>query len=117
MIYSEFVDLTYTWVYLLLGVIMYPGTGISGQTVLAPAYPPGNFPCYVSYAGNHPNQPVVSQSGGGAQVISSTPSHVNQVVSTNASATRAVQDTASVTYSDQEPPPAYQERQQPFHAS
>ena len=107
MIYSEFVDLTYTWVYLLLGVIMYPGTGISGQTVLAPAYPPGNFP----------NQTVVSQSGGGAQVISSTPSHANRVVSTNASAARAVQDTASFTYSDQEPPPAYQERQQPFHAS
>ena len=96
---------------------MYPGTSISGQTVMVPAYPPGIFPRYVSYAGNYPNQAVVSQFGGGAQVISSSPSHANQVILTDASAARAVQDTASVTYSDQEPPPAYQERQQPFHAS
>ena len=117
MIYSEFVDLTYAYLYLLLGAIMYPGTTISGQSVMAPAYPPGSFPHYVSYAGDYPNQTVVSQSGGGAQVVSSTPCHANQVLSTEASAAGAVQDTASVTYAGQEPPPAYQERQQPFCAS
>ena len=116
MIYSEFVDLTYAYLYLLLGVIMYPETRISGQTVIAPAYPPA-YPHYVSYAGDYSNQTVVSQSGGEAQVVSSTPCHANQVVSTEASAAGAVQDTASVTYSRQEPPPAYQERQQPFCAS
>ena len=63
---------------------MYPGTSISGQTVMVPAYPPGSFPRYVSYVGNYPNQAVVSQFGGGAQVISSSPSHANQVILTDA---------------------------------
>ena len=117
MICSEFIDLIYAWVYLLLGAIMCPRTSANGQTVMAPSYPPGSFPHYVLYAGNNQNQAVVWQSGGGAQVVSSTPYHANQVVSTEASAAGSVQDTTSVTNSGQEPPPAYQERQQPFHAS
>ena len=121
MIYSEFIDLIYAWVYLLLGVITYPGnhqsivTSASGQIVMAPANSPGSFPHYVSYAGNYPNQEVVSQSGGGAQVVSSIPYDANQVVSTDTSAAGAVQATESVTYSGQEPPPVYQEEQQPVH--
>ena len=51
---------------------MYPGTNASGQTVMAPAYSPGRFPHYISYSGDYPNQAVVSQSGGGAQVVSTT---------------------------------------------
>ena len=114
MICSEFIDLIYAWVCLLLGVIAYPEnqqyivTSTSGQTVMACAYPPGSFPHYVSYAGNYPSQVVVSQSGEGAQVVSSIPYHANQVVSTDTSAAGSGQATASVTYSDHEPPLAYQ---------
>ena len=112
-----FIDLNYAWVYLVLGIIMYPVINANGQTVMAPAYSPGSFPQYISYLVNYPNQAVVSQSAGETQVVSSTPYNANQVVLTEASVVGSVQDTAIVTYSGQEPPPAYQERQQPFHAS
>ena len=102
---------------------MYPGnqqyivTYASGQPVMATAYPPGITPHYVSYAGNYPSQASISQPGGGAHINSSTPCHANQVAATETSETGSVQSTASVTYSGQGPLPAYQEKQQPVHAS
>ena len=84
---------------------------------MAPAYPPGSIPHYVSYAGNYPNQAVASQTGGRAQVVSSTPCHADQEVAIDGTAAVSVQGPTSVTYSSQGQPPAYQEKQQPFHAS
>ena len=84
-------------------------TSASGQTVMAPAYPPGSAPHYVSSAGFYPNHAGVSQSVGGAQV-SSTTYYPNQVVATEASTTGPMQGATMVTYSSQEPPPAYQEK-------
>ena len=116
-------DLIYALVYLLLGVIMYSGnqqyiaTITNGKTVKVPAYPPESVPHYVSYPENYPNQAVVSHTVGGAHTVFSTPCHANQVVATVASATSSLQGTASVTYSGQGPPPAYQEKQQPAQAS
>ena len=115
MICSEFVDLISGLVYLLLGVIMYPGnqqyilTSESGQTVMAPVYPPGSVPDYVSSAGIYPNQAGVSQSGGGA-LVSST-AYPNQVVAAEASTAGTMQGATSVTYSNQGPPPAYEEKE------
>ena len=105
MIYSEFVDLISALLYLLLGVIMYPGnqqyivTSASEQTVMAPVYPPGSVPHYVSSAGIYPNQSVVS-----------TTYYPNQVVATEASTAGLMHGATSVTYSSQGPPPAYQEK-------
>ena len=116
MICSEFVDLISGLVYLLLGVIMYPGnqqyilTSGSGQTVMAPVYPPGSVPDYVSSAGIYPNQAGVSQSGGGA-LVSSTAYYPNQVVAAEASTAGTMQGATSVTYSNQGPPPAYEEKE------
>ena len=70
---------------------------------MAPVFPPGSVPHYVSLAGIYPNQAGLSQSGGEAQV-SSTTFYPNQVLH-------------SVTYSGQGPPPAYQEKKQPGLAS
>ena len=112
MICLQFADLISTLVYLLLGVIMYPGyqqytlTSASGEAVMAPANPPGRIPHYVSPAGNYPNQAGVAQSGGGTQV-SSTTYYPNQAVATDASTPRPMQRATSVTYSTYEPPPAY----------
>lgn len=48
----EYVDLIFALVYLLLGVILYPGnqcyivTSACGQTVMLPACPPGSAPLH-----------------------------------------------------------------------
>ena len=84
---------------------------------MAPAYSPGSIPHYVSYAGNYPNQAVVSQTGRPAQVVSSTTCHADQEVAIDGTAAVSVQGPTSVTYSAQGQPPAYQEKQQPLHAS
>ena len=121
MIFSEFVDLISTQVYIILGV-MYAGnqqyvlTSASGQPVMVPAYPPGSDPYYVSSAAFYPNQAGASQSGGGAQV-SSTMYYPKQAVATEASTAGPMQGATSVTYSSQGLPPAYQEKEQPGEAS
>ena len=83
---------------------------------MAPAYPPGSVPHYFSSGVIYPNQAGFSQSGGGAHV-SSTMHYPNQLLATEASTVGAMQSGASVTYSSQAPPPAYQEKEQPGHAS
>ena len=94
-------------------VIVYPGhqqcivTSASGQTVMVTTFPSGSISHYVSSTGNYPNQAVVSQTGGGAQVVSLAPYCLNQVISTQASAAAKWQGAASVTYSNQGPPPEY----------
>lgn len=122
MIFSEFVDLISTQVYIISGVLMYAGnqqyiiTSASGQAVMAPAYPSGSALPNVSSAGFYPNQAGVSQSAGGAQV-SSTTYYSNQAVATEASTAGSMQGATCVTYSSQGPPPAYQEKKQPGQAS
>ena len=106
--------------YLLLGVIVYAGnqqyvvSSAGGQAVMAPAYLPESVPHYVSSGRNYPNEAVVL---GGAQTVSSTPYYPNKVVATEASTTWALQRAESVTYSDQEPPTAYQMKEEPGNAS
>ena len=85
-----------------------------GQAVMAPAYLPESVPHYVSSGRNYPNEAVVL---GGAQTVSSTPYYPNKVVATEASTTWALQRAESVTYSDQEPPTAYQMKEEPGNAS
>ena len=118
----EYVDLISALVYLLLGVIIYPGnqqyivTSASGQTVMLLAYPPGSVPHYVSHAEIYPSQAGFSQNGGRVHV-SSTMYHPNQVVATEASTAGPMKSSTSVTYSSQGPPPTYQEKEQPGHES
>ena len=113
MISSEFFDLISTLLYLLLGVIMYPGnqqyivTSASGQTVMTSAYPSKIVLHYVSSAEIYPNQSGVSQGEGGAQV-SSTTYYPNLVVASEARTAGPMQGATSVTYPDHGPPPAYQ---------
>ena len=108
---------------MFLGVIVYPGnqqyvvTSAGGETVMVPAYPLGNVPHSVSSAGNYPNQVVVSQTGGGAQVVSSAPYYPNQVVALPASTAGELQGATSVTFSNQVPPPAYVEKEEPVNTS
>ena len=115
MVCSEFVDQISALLYLLSGVIMYPGnqqyivTSASGQTVITPAYPPGSVPHYVSPTGVCPNQPGVSLSGSGTQVCS-TSYCPNQEFATEARTAGSMQGVTSVTYSAQGPPPKYEEK-------
>ena len=104
---------------IFLGVIVYPGyqqyivESGSAPTVMVPTYPSGSISHYVSPAGNYPNQAAVSQTGGGAQVVSSEPYYPSQVVvATQASAAAELQGATSVECSSQGPPPAYEEKEQ-----
>ena len=83
---------------------------------MAPVYPPGSVPHYVSSAGIYPNQASLFQSGGEAQV-SSTTYNPSQLVAFNAHTAGPMQAATSVTHSGQGPPPAYQEKEQLGHAS
>lgn len=103
---------------IFLGVIVYSGyqqyivESGSAPTVMVPTYPSGSISHYVSPAGNYPNQAAVSQTGGGAQVVSSEPYYPSQVVATQASAAAELQGATSVECSSQGPPPAYGEKEQ-----
>ena len=102
---------------------MYPGSqqytvsSANGQTVMVPTYPSGSISHYVSPARSYPNQAVASQTAGGVQVISSVPYYPNQAVATQASAAAEFQGAASVTYSSQGPPPAYEGKEQCVNTS
>ena len=122
MVCSEFVDQISALLNLLSGVIMYPGnqqyivTSASGQTVITPAYPPGSVPHYVSPTGVCPNKPDVSLSGGGTQVcfLSYYPS---QGFASEDRTAGQMQGATSVTYSAQETPPKYEEKEELGHVS
>ena len=108
---------------IFLGVIVYPGyqqyivDSGSAPTVMVPTYPSGSISHYVSPAGNYPNQAAVSQTGGGAQVVSSEPYYPSQVVATQASAAAELQGATSVECSSQGPPPAYEEKERCVNTS
>ena len=122
MVCSEFVDQISALLYLLSGVIMYPGnqkyivTNPSGQTVMTPAYPPGSVPDYVLSTGVCPNQSGVSVNVGGTQV-SSLSYYPNQGVATEARTAGPMQGATNVIYSVQGPPPKYEKKEELGHAS
>ena len=107
---------------IFLGVIVYPGyqqyivESGSGPTVMVDTYPSGSISHYVSPAGNHPNQAVVSQTGGGAQVFSAH-YYPSQVVASQGSTAAELQGATSVTCSSQGPPPSYEEKEQRVNTS